>query len=337
MVDLRIESYTAADNEAALRLEQQCSQGTSVAVRFRRPTFDARSRVYRKYRILCAKVDGELVGIVAWAEKWVRLRGDSVRAAYLYDLRVHPAYRRQNVARRIVAAMLEDIGEGVDCTYALVAGENEGARALCQRHLGMDFAIPLTYAVLPAYRKQVGAEGYRLAGASEVHRTYLELNGNVDFVPELEEESLLGYVTSVAVGETAGGGCSIWTNEDLLAEEIVAIPRAYSILRVLAAPLRLFWTLPHIPKPPETVRSWFLFDLFARDEQSLRSLLATVNNLALTHHRQFLYIVLPNVDPLLTWIRRARPSTFLLPYLFLARGRVLPAPQDRIYIDVRDV
>jgi len=337
VVDLRIEPYAAADNEAALRLEEQCCQGASVAVRFRRPTFEARSRVYRKYRILCAKADGELVGIGAWAEKRVRLRGDSVRAAYLYDLRVHPAYRRQGVARRVLASLLEEIGEGVECTYGLVAGQNEGARALCQRHFGMNLAIPLTYAVLPVYREQVGGEGYRLAGASEVHWAYLELNGDMDFVPELDEESLLGYVTSVAVGEKAGAGCSIWTNENLLAEEIVAIPRVYSILRVLAAPLRLLWTLPHIPKPPETVRSWFLFDLFARDEQSLRSLLATANNLALIHHRQFLYIVLPNVDPLLTWVQRARPGTFLLPYLFLARGRVLPAPQERIYVDVRDV
>ena len=76
---MKITPYTLEDNEAALDLEEQCVQGESIVLTYRRPTFHARSQVYDKYRILCAKIDNRLVGITQESFRtgriWLRRAG----------------------------------------------------------------------------------------------------------------------------------------------------------------------------------------------------------------------------------------------------------------------
>ena len=100
-MQLRIVPYTLEDNEEALALEKTCPQGDALMLRFRRPTFHARSTVYEHSVILCAKEGERLVGIAAGALKQVMLHGRMVRALYGYDLRVHPDWRRYGTARKL--------------------------------------------------------------------------------------------------------------------------------------------------------------------------------------------------------------------------------------------
>jgi ribosomal protein S18 acetylase RimI-like enzyme len=337
MADLRIIAYTVEDNESALSLEKQCVQGKSLVLRFQRPTFHARSEVYDKYRILCAKVGQRLIGIIAWTLKSARFRGEMIQAAYLYDLRVHPDHRRQGVATRLVRAALEEIGQEVDCIYTLIAGENLSALGLAQYVRGAKYAVPLTYAVIPVYKRLKEREDYQFTSVSQVHEMYLKMNPSTEFVPTLDGKRLLGYVTSIAIGEAMSGGCSIWTNENLLAEKVVAVPRRYQIGKVLTMPLRPFLRLPYVPKPTDTIQSWFLFDFCARDGKGVRSLLAAVNNIALSRDRKLVYILLQNSDPMLTFVRRSGHRVFTFPYVFLAMGRVIPTQTDKVYIDIRDL
>jgi hypothetical protein len=67
--NLTIIPYTNRDDEAALSLEEKCVQGKSIVLKFRRPTFEARSKVYDNYKILCAKSNEELIGIGAYTKK----------------------------------------------------------------------------------------------------------------------------------------------------------------------------------------------------------------------------------------------------------------------------
>jgi hypothetical protein len=80
-----------------------------------------------------------------------------------------------------------------------------------------------------------------------------------------------------------------------------------------------------------------VFDLYARDKQSLRSLMASVNNFALDQGRTYLYLLLGTNDPLLSWAKEMGYRFFTFPYCFLAKGRVFPGEKDKIYIDIRDL
>ncbi len=337
MTNIRIIPYSRADNEAALSLERECPQGKSLVLRFQRPTFHARSEVYEKYRMLGLKIQNKLVGVAAWAEKSVTLHGETIRAAYVYDVRVHPSYRKHGSAKMLTQAVLEDIGTDVDCIYTLIAGENERAIGLARRSFGAQTVLPLTYSIFPVFKQHRSESNFRHTKALEAHQMYLAHNGTIEFLPPFNENKLLGHAFSITIGQDRQAGASIWTNENLLAEEVVHLPRYYSVVRVLAALLRPFALLPLIPKPNETIRSWFLFDVYATGVGSFIDLLRGMNNLAFANERRFLYILLQSDDPLLEIIKKAGFRFFTVPYYLLAKGRAIPGPAERVYLDIRDL
>ena len=337
MSRLDIVPYSLDDNEAAIYLEEQCVQGSTLQLKYQRPAFHARSEVYDKYRILCAKMDGRLVGICAWAEKHVSLHGRSHRAAYTYDLRVLPEYRKQGVAIKIMRATLDDIGSEVDCIYTLIAGQNQVTFKLANRIFGMKTVVPLTYFVIPVYKKMKTSERFGIASAAEIHERYLACNDRLEFVPPFKVSRLLGYIKSIFKEDLRDTGCSLWTNENLLAEQVVAVPKRLKVLSVLYEPLRMFMDLPAIPKSGDTIRSWFIFDLHASSKENLYELLAAVNNLALEENRQCIYVLLQNGSVLFDSMMRLGRNSFTVPYYFLYKGRTALEEGDRIYIDIRDV
>jgi len=48
MTEFKTVPYEPLDNAAALLLEEKCVQGKSIVLKFQRPTYDARSKVYDK-------------------------------------------------------------------------------------------------------------------------------------------------------------------------------------------------------------------------------------------------------------------------------------------------
>ena len=336
MREISIVPFTAADDEAALNLEELCTQGGSLSLRYRRSSFKTRSSLYANSRIYCAKHGGKLVGIAAGALKPVKLHGHSVNALYGYDLRVHPDYRRRGIGRKLGEAQIEDLGNNADCIYTLVHGQNNRAFSLVTQYFSPDVVIPLKYVVLPVYKKFRVEKRCHFSTAPQIHQQLISNDGKREFLPEFSPEKLLGHVDSFYF-QGKSEGCSIWTNENILAEQIMRIPRLFNMLRLICGPLRMFCDLPSIPKPGEILQSWFLYDLHAKDQSSLQKLLQAASNLALDSHKDFLYILLQETDPLLNWIRQSKLRVFTFPYFFLAKGNICPLPQDRIYIDIRDL
>jgi len=336
MTGLKIVPFEPRDDAAALSLEEKCVQGKSIVLKFQRPTFDARSKVYDHYKIVCAWLHDELIGIGAYAKKTVSLHGETVIAIYIYDLRVHPDHRKCGVAKRLVDALLQDIGADADCIYSLVAGENMRALSLIDHYFKSDVVIPLTYAIIPVHKGAERTSKYSVSSLSEIHKMFLQYNLSVVFVPPTKVEKMSGYVTSIVL-EGEQGGCSIWTNENLLAEQVVALSGYFRLLKVFTKILGRFFRFPHIPVPGENIHSWFLFDLFGRDKDAIRSLIGAVNNIALAKDRTYLYILLQSDDPMLKFLKGAGLKIFTLPYLFMAKGRLIPSEKDRLYIDVRDL
>jgi ribosomal protein S18 acetylase RimI-like enzyme len=337
MIDLKIVPYTSEDNDSALFLEEQCTQGKSLILKFRRPTFHARSEVYDNYKILCAKSRNELIGTIAWTKKTVRFHQEMIQAAYLYDLRVAPAFRRQGIAKQLVKAILGDIGRDNDYIYTLISGQNEYARELAKHLFDTKFFIPLTYVVFSVNERQKAKGDFISTNAATIRKKYLEFNPEVEFVPELDEKRMLGYVTSVALGKEMDSGCSVWTNENLLSEEVVGVPRYYQLLRTLTNLFRPFLRQPHIPKATDKIRSWFLFDFYLKNNKYLNSLLEAINHLAVVNKRNFIYLLLPNNDSTLTLIKQSGYRIFTFPYFILLRGQSIINQIKKIYIDVRDL
>lgn len=334
MHNLEICNYTKGDNEAALELEGMCPQGDSIKLRFVRTEFHRRSEVYEKSRILSAKHGGKLVGVAAGAEKVVTVNGKEIKSVYGYDLRVHPQFRKFGTAKTLTDAVIKTFGDEIDCNYTFVAAQNERALGFVKKSFGAQVIIPFVYFIIPVYRK-VKSVTVQNDTAENVHNAFLQHNEKLQFVPQFNKEKLFGYIKSVSHGNNAG--CSIWTNENLLAEQVVNLPWQLSALSVLQKMIKPFISTPNIPKKNEILKSWFLFDLFANDEKSLVNMISSISNCAYEQGKDYLYVFLQKDSPLCLMLNNLPLKMFTLPYYFLARGKHIPNASDMIYADIRDL
>ncbi len=102
----RVREATPGDNAALLALDRACVVTAATPVMFdRSPDFFARSRAYASWRAYVAEGDAGLIGVGAMAMKTVLVNGAPLRAAYFYDLRVAPGFRRLGVAKAVGIAI----------------------------------------------------------------------------------------------------------------------------------------------------------------------------------------------------------------------------------------
>jgi GNAT superfamily N-acetyltransferase len=336
MNNISIVPYTPEDNEAAIALEMSCPQGSRIKLRFVRTSFHRRSEVYDKSIIMCAKCDGRVVGIGAGAVKNVGYRGDTIRVFYGYDLRIHPDYRKFGLARKLSEDLIDYFPDRIDSYYTYVAGQNDRALKFVKRGMAAQVMISLTYVIIPIYKRYHPVDRYENVSMDEIHDLYQINNPEIEFLTSFNPGQLIAHVNSVKLtGDVAG--TSIWTNENILAEQVVGLPNRLKIIGLLQRMLLPVVRLPRLPGINETLKSWILFDFFASDDRSLRSLLGIVNNLALDSGKDFLYILLQNDDPILAMIQRTKLRMFTIPYVFFAKGNKYPRENDLIYIDIRDL
>jgi GNAT superfamily N-acetyltransferase len=99
----------------------------------RSPDFFARSQPYPHWRAYVAEADSHLIGIGAMALKPVRVAGVPVQAAYFYDLRVAPDFRRQGIAKAVGDAIRAHT-RGLDPSigYSLVMDGNVASLSFVQ-------------------------------------------------------------------------------------------------------------------------------------------------------------------------------------------------------------
>ncbi len=175
----RVREATPEDNADLLALDRQCVVAASTPVMFdRSPDFFARSRPYPCWRAYVAEAASGLVGVAAVAVKSVRLGGGPVPAAYLYDLRVAPDFRRLGVARALgdaIRAHSRSFGPAI--LYSLVLEGNvpsltfvqsRGSRPLrpCLLHLIPVEGVPHEQSVRPI-RLEDREEAFELLESSQ--------------------------------------------------------------------------------------------------------------------------------------------------------------------------
>ena len=334
-----IDAYNPAfDSEPCMALERLTPQGEKYRLSFRRSTFHRRAENFEDHKLLVARADGEIVGVTGVAFKDVRLLGESRRAAFYFDMRVHPRFRRRGVALRLAREILK-IGEaGSDIGYCYIIGDNQRAKALTWFR-AREPSASCRILVYPTYRRRASRVEPKAASMADVHQRLLAAAPAFDF-----------YTNPLAGGNTSGrvaswitpeAGCTVWSNEGIMAEVVEALPVWMRSARLILEswPLRAI-PHPHLPELGEQLRSWYLTDVFGRDPSMVADLVSFVSDRARDAGVDFLYIPWVEGDE---WIRAVKadvpwPFAAELPYLLFAADKKRPLPQlRRIYLDVRDV
>lgn len=341
MGEFSIRDYTPSDDQAALRLERRCPQGTGLQLSFHRQSFHKRSEMYGSYEILVGLVDEKLVAVVAGAVKEVLMNGKKIRAGYFYDLRVDPDYRssKMKIARKMCAHIVEKISLNADLIYCMVAASNRRALNVIKRYYEAQVIIPFKFLVHPVYRKRKTRGFAEPVDFSEAHEGFLGYYPGRNFYCSPQRTRLSGYVGSYRLESAEGeAGCSVWTNREILGERIESVPKKYERIRNLCRIVSPIMKTPHIPEKGEFLDSWYVFDFYASTPSSARDLFIHINNIALQHQKTYIYLPIQENDTFFPSLEktcwRFSPA---VDYFLLANGDELPSRDVKIYIDIRDL
>jgi hypothetical protein len=226
--------------------------------------------------------------------------------------------------------------------YTYGMADNRAAGAVLRLGGGVD-AGGFAYLVYPAYRPGAQAPHVAAATFEEVHQVMKRVTGPFDLYayPEVGSRQS-GYVGSwIARRGREMAGCSAWTHEEVLAEVVEAVPATVRLLRHLTStwPLRTGrW--PHLPRPGERLRSWYLFDWFATDAPLARTLMRHVAARAHERGIDYCYVVHGSRDDWIRTLRSDVPRVFapVIRYrLWVDLPQHLSGALDRVYVDVRDL
>jgi GNAT superfamily N-acetyltransferase len=339
---LVIAEYVAGDSDECLALERLCIQGDGYRLSFRRRVFHRRAENFRTHRLIVGRMDGRLVGVGAVALKDVVLHGEPLRAAFYFDLRVHPEYRRRRIGRRIFDALTSLAEQDSRFGYSSIMADNARAHRMAvafqTRVLGT-----FAYLVLPTYRERTPRTPVAHASMQETHAELLRVAPPWDlYTNPLEGGRTDAWVSSfIARDGHRIGGCSVWDNREILGEVVEALP---PMARVAG---RLFraWPLsrahlPHLPVAGEMLRSWYLFDVFGTDPDIAVDVVRRVTAEARECGIDWCHVPHVAGDIWVEALRDEVPHPFAprVPYHLLGASRRGPvALLQRIYVDIRDL
>jgi GNAT superfamily N-acetyltransferase len=345
-VNLVLETYDPARDAAeALALDRGVVQGERIRLSFHRSTFHRRCENFARWHISTARLDGRLVGLAAVALKDVVLHGEPRLAAFGFDLRVDPAFRRQRIGRQVsehARGWARD--HGADLEYSWVIDDNRASLALAEAMHGQRVSA-YAYLVVPTHRRLAPRAAFAEAHPDEVHERHRSVEGPFDLYGDPRIEGRMGpRVGSWAVRDGAdSASCSAWDNREILGEIVQGLPPT---LAVASAALRLpplRWArLPAVPVVGRPVASWYLYDAAATRPDLAVDLVRGVVGRARARGIDYLYLAHTSAQR--RWVDAVRaelPSLFapVVRYVMVARSHRPgpPRPIDRPYVDVRDL
>jgi GNAT superfamily N-acetyltransferase len=298
-----VRAATEVDNPALIDLERLCPQGTRLRMHSEREDYFFRARMYGDARTLVAedRDKGTLFGVLAAAMKDVSIGGVARPAAFFYDLRVHPSYRRSVLGRHMLRAWrsMERWAEerGAHLIYGLVKKDNTPMTVMAGGKTGYLFNGGMTVQSRPVFRRltargapealeEISADDPRL-----VARTLSEY-GDRDFFPEAFRAGLLspemrasGLFSFLQLGRgSSWASVGIFRAFRLVRTRVTTIPLAYKILRPVFAALEPLLPLPRIPREGGSIAYCHVFNHLAEGPDGIRlwrRLIAHANDIAL--------------------------------------------------------
>jgi GNAT superfamily N-acetyltransferase len=357
-----IRTATEADNAALRELERSCPQGTRLKIYSERDDYFFRSRLYGNDHTLVAedRQQGRIIGVMAAAVKKVYLGGEVRPAAWFYDLRVHPDYRRSVLGRHMLGvwnAMERWAQEsGSHLIYGLVKHDNDPMIGMRDKRSGYRWVGGMEVVSRPVYRRarvREAPEEVRPEDA-ELSRALWARFGSRDFYPaDFRHDRLTPAMASSGLfsffrlrRSESWAALGLFRAARVQRTRVVRIPAGYKVLRPVFAALSPLLPLPRIPAEGGSIGYYCLFDSIAEGPQGLalwRELVAHANNLALAEGATLLTGAFDPGDsgragePFLTEFRRGALNR--IEYLLGMRPLVPGVPQsvNGYFPDVRDM
>ncbi|UCG00046.1 MAG: GNAT family N-acetyltransferase [Spirochaetaceae bacterium] len=349
---------TPEDNPGLIELERSSPQGSKLKIYSERKDYFFRSTLYGNQHTLVA-VDNQadrLIGVMAGTLKDVFLSGKATRAAFFYDLRLHPDYRRTILGRHMLRVwnLMDRWAEesGAALLYGLVKSDNTTMIGFQKKKQNYRFTGKMIVLSRPVFKlKPLRLQPQELT--PEEANTYLtgkvwDRYGNYQFFPTALKDRYLtpamsdSGLFSCFVLEQGSSFASIgffrvcramWTR-------VIRLPGYYKVLKPIFDGLRFVLPLPRLPQQGGRICYCHVFNHLADGPQGLRlwrQLLIHANNLAYQEGATLLTSAFDQSDSFLLHFQRGSLNRieYLLGYKPFVRG--VPEVHTPYYPDMRDM
>jgi ribosomal protein S18 acetylase RimI-like enzyme len=131
---VKIRPYQVEDDPALMMLERQCPRGEPEPFVHYRRRFVERAELFREHFVLVIETKETIVAVAAAAIKETQIHGHPIRLAYIFDVRVSPAFRRNGLAQTLIESLEGDLqGMGCQGSYAHIVATNRPSMNLFTR------------------------------------------------------------------------------------------------------------------------------------------------------------------------------------------------------------
>lgn len=339
------------DNTELLNVERMCPQGKSLVLQFdRSPDFFSRSRVYDRYTVYVAEQEGRIVGTVGTTIKEFNMDGKPVKGIYIYDLRVHPAFRGKGIGLKLVQHVT--MGENADLAYGIIMAENLPSIALFKR-LGFQNLHDFTLFNVPLYdRKEHITCKTREMTSSDVSQVVGLINDqyrNRDFYTPLTEDDFLKKTKqltdyglhNIHVVEAADRilACAgLWDYSRILRAKVLRITTKLKMMSYALRFLNLFTDTMKLPSVGEPFRLMYVRDFAYADKLNLvDELIKHCLNIANSRGCNFLVFPLDPSDPTTNLIAKYKPIRITYHIYAKSLKKETLKIQRMIYVDTADL
>jgi|GEM_PF-2320082 len=353
---MKIRQAEQKDNSALCYLDSLCTQGQGLVFHYQRADFFLRPRLYDNWAVYLAEDRGSVIGSISACLKNVRLDRSFVDVGYFFDLRVHPARRRQGTAKALVQAAAEFVlQEGARYAYTYVLGSNRPTMTLV-RKLNMFTAASFRVFFMSALDERLAnpevIRSFDRESPSDARVKAEAYHRNYDFYPReslvppfaAPEPALSSSVPQPFRGffqlpaDTGVQGC-LWDSSVLSTKVVDHVPLPLRAAAAMPPFARRLMGLPAVPPKGHPLRIHHLFDLVWEEDNHahIRDLITEIRARAGVEGGQIVICHLDTRDPLGTLLKKQ--SFYSLEGALLLRTPVAgekPPPVSRAYFDVRD-
>ena len=356
MSESGIRPATESDNEALIEIERACPQGSRLIMHSERSDYLYRAKLFGNHHTVVAVDHGRVFGVLAATLKKVLIDGEEVDAAYFYDLRIHPDFRRTVTGRNMLKVWFETEkwakDSGARIMYGMIKGDNETMLGMQRKKRAYKFSgemlivsravfkrnavdLPVEHVDLSRHGRDLAAEVYKEYGSKNL----FPANLTDSYLTEEMDKTGLFSCYRVSSGES-------WASVGLyrICREIwmrvLKLPWYYRIARPAFETLRPVLPLPFIPAQGDQVRYYHVFNHLSGGpdgDKLWKILICHINNLALAEGATIVTGCFSPGDRFYNMFKRGAMNT--MPY----RIGYKPLTGDREYCfspfapDVRDM
>ena len=281
------------DNEQLLAIEHHSPQGRALKLLSERKNYFVRADRFSEHILMVAEDEnsGNILGIMGVGIVKVMLGGKAVNAGLVFDWRSNSQAASgltRHMMRLWQGVFAEAKAHRLDFMFGYIKEDNVRSLGIILRS-GPTVAEDRDFLTIPVHRafarhldeNQPTVE-HQIDAVESLAGLHTACRGR-DLLPLAENPELMQHLHDAYLRariSVRGSSVKIWDSTADYTHRVVSTPWYYQATRPVFKAVSHVLPLPHVPRPGEEIREWFLYDFLIEQPEDLPVLLEKARRLA---------------------------------------------------------